>query len=300
MPNLRTKFLTVPPLDEVLGGAVGRVRRQPLRPQAKALLRPLDHPLLRRHLGLADRGGRFHIDDDGVLQVDQVVGAIGEEGEPAVCSRPTRGRVGMRDKLWHNRRRRAEGGIIEHRQILSHGMVRRLGGLPLATRHAALPVSIGLDHAGVDREAFAANQSLGHAALHGRLEHLAQQIALAEATVPVLREGRVVGHRAIEPEPAEPTVGEVQVNLFAQPPLRANAEAIADSSAPGRSRADPTRCKTAPACSAPRRGRQTDLSTATDAPPAHDVRAKTRRTELPARSDVPPSSACTPQSPALD
>jgi VanZ family protein len=58
------------------------------RPKAKALLRPIDHPLLRRHLGLADRSGRLDIDDDGIHQVDQVVGAVGEEGEPAIGSRP--------------------------------------------------------------------------------------------------------------------------------------------------------------------------------------------------------------------
>jgi hypothetical protein len=42
---------------EVLGRTVTGVCRQPLRPQAKALLRTLDHPALRRHLGLTDRGG---------------------------------------------------------------------------------------------------------------------------------------------------------------------------------------------------------------------------------------------------
>ena len=44
----------------------------------------------------------------------------------------------------------------------------------------------------------------------------------------VLGEGRVVQHRAIQAEPAEPAIGEVQVDLFAQPPLGADAAAIAD------------------------------------------------------------------------
>jgi hypothetical protein len=65
------------------------------------------------------------------------------------------------------------------------------------------PVSIGLDHAGVDREPLATDQPLGDAALYGRLEHLAQQIAIAETAVPVFREGRVVRHRAVETELAE-------------------------------------------------------------------------------------------------
>src|SRR6266446_5447058 len=46
----------------------------------------------------------------------------------------------------------------------------------------------------IDGKALAAHQSLGHAAPHGRLEYLAQQIAVAEAAVSVLREGRMVRH----------------------------------------------------------------------------------------------------------
>jgi hypothetical protein len=38
----------------------------------------------------------------------------------------------------------------------------------------------------------------------------------------------VVRHVAIETQSAEPAIREVQVNLFAQPPFRADAEAIAD------------------------------------------------------------------------
>src|SRR5213596_3657556 len=59
------------------------------------------------------------------------------------------------------------------------------------------------------------------------VEELAQQVALAEASVPVLGEGRMVRHVAVEAEPAEPAVSEVEVNLLAQPPLRADAEAVA-------------------------------------------------------------------------
>jgi len=78
----------------------------------------------------------------------------------------------------------------------------------------------------------APDQPLIDAALQHRLEQPPQQIALAKAAMPVLREGRVVGHRAIEPEPAEPPVGEIQMDLFAQPPLRADAEAVADDQHP--------------------------------------------------------------------
>jgi hypothetical protein len=50
--------------------------------------------------------------------------------------------------------------------------------------------------------------------------------------MPILGEGRVVRHLAIEAEPTEPTVSEVQMNLFAQPTFRANAVAVANQQHP--------------------------------------------------------------------
>ena len=38
----------------------------------------------------------------------------------------------------------------------------------------------------------------------------------------------MIGHVAVEPEPAKPAIGQVQMDLLAQPPLRADAEAVAD------------------------------------------------------------------------
>jgi hypothetical protein len=51
-----------------------------------------DHPLGRGHLGLTQRGRGLDVDDHGVTQIDQVVGAIGEEGLPAAGARPARRR----------------------------------------------------------------------------------------------------------------------------------------------------------------------------------------------------------------
>ena len=90
-----------------------------------------------------------------------------------------------------------------------------------------LAARLGTDEAGVHGKAVPAHQALVDAALHRHLEQPAKQVAVAEATVPVLREGGVVGHGPLQPETAEPPVGEVQVHLLAQPPLRADAEAIA-------------------------------------------------------------------------
>ncbi len=53
--------------------------------------------------------------------------------------------------------------------------------------------------------------------------------------MPILGEGRVVRHLAIEAELVEPAVGEVQVHLLAQPPFGANAKAVANKQHPDES-----------------------------------------------------------------
>jgi hypothetical protein len=87
----------------------------------------------------------------------------------------------------------------------------------------SLLVGIGSNQAGIDRKGSPIDQPFGHAAPDHGLEQLSQQIAVPEPTMPILGEGRVVRHLAVEAEPTEPAVSEVQVNLLAQPPLRTNA-----------------------------------------------------------------------------
>jgi hypothetical protein len=72
----------------------------------------------------------------------------------------------------------------------------------------------------------------GHAAPDHGLKQLSKQIAVTEAAMPIFGKGRVVRHLAIEAEPTEPTVSEVQVNLFAQPPFGTNAVAVANQQHP--------------------------------------------------------------------
>jgi hypothetical protein len=50
----------------------------------------------------------------------------------------------------------------------------------------------------------------------------------AEPAVAIDREGRVVRNLVVEIEAAEPAIGEVQRDLFAKPPLKANAVAVTD------------------------------------------------------------------------
>ena len=79
-----------------------------------------------------------------------------------------------------------------------------------------------------EAEALAANQTFGDAAGYDGLEQAAKEITVAEAAVAVLREGRMVGDRVRQVEPAKPAIGEVEMNLLAQPPLRADAHDVAD------------------------------------------------------------------------
>ena len=89
-----------------------------------------------------------------------------------------------------------------------------------------MAVCIGDDHAGVDGQGFAAHQPLAHAARCCRFEQLTQKIAVAEAAMAALGRGRVVGRAAIEAQPAEPAIDQIEVNLVTQPPLGADAVAL--------------------------------------------------------------------------
>src|SRR5262249_9439852 len=64
------------------------------------------------------------------------------------------------------------------------------------------------------------------------LEYFPEDIAVAEATVAIDRECRVVRNSVVEIEPAEPTVGKVQLNLLARPSLKADAVAVTHNQHP--------------------------------------------------------------------
>ena len=95
-----------------------------------------------------------------------------------------------------------------------------------------LPLRTPRSKPSVDREAFPAHQAFAQTTLDDRLEQVPQDIALPETTVPVAREGRMVRHLAVEPEPAEPAIGEVEVYLLAQPPFGPDAHAVAHDQHP--------------------------------------------------------------------
>jgi len=145
--------------------------------------------------------------------------------------RPPRRRIARRDELRRHLGCRAERGIVEDGQIFFDGTAGRIRRQAGTTLDAVAVAGIGMDQTGVDGKPFAAHQPLGNAALQYALEQTPQQVAVTKPAMAVLREGRVIRHRALKSQPAKPSVGEVQVHLLAQPPLRADAEAVADNQA---------------------------------------------------------------------
>jgi len=177
---------------------------------------------------LADRGGRFDIDNDRVVDIDQIVGGVGKEGLSAMGSGPTGRRIDRRDELGRDFGRRSESSVVENSQILLNSPTCSFRRKPFLTLDPVLPAGVRLDQAGIDRKAFAANQTLCDAALQDRLKNASQEIALAETAMPVLRESGMIGDIAVEPEPAKPPVRQIEVGLFAEAPLGADTEAVPD------------------------------------------------------------------------
>src|SRR6185369_14704419 len=78
--------------------------------------------------------------------------------------------------------------------------------IDLVRRLAMIAASIGLDHAGINGEAFTLDQASIHAGPHHSLEQLPEDVAAAEPTVAIDRERRVVRHPVVKIEPAEPPI----------------------------------------------------------------------------------------------
>jgi hypothetical protein len=73
--------------SEVLGRAVRRIGSKALRPDAEPILHAINHPSGGCQLSLAHCRACLVIHDHGVFQINQVVGAVGEEGLAALGAR---------------------------------------------------------------------------------------------------------------------------------------------------------------------------------------------------------------------
>ena len=59
--------------------------------ESEALCGPLDHALGGENFCLPDRCGRFNVDNDRILNIDQIVGRVSKESLSAMGTGPARG-----------------------------------------------------------------------------------------------------------------------------------------------------------------------------------------------------------------
>src|SRR5262249_40949987 len=128
------------------------------------------------------------------------------------------------------------GLLVATRQILANCagslLTVQLAARELGAGKAAYSARIGLHHAGIHRKAFTADQAFPDAPLHHRLEYKAEGIALAKAPMAVFLGTREPRHYFFKAQPTEPPVSQIEMNLFAQPTLRANAKTVAHQQHP--------------------------------------------------------------------
>ena len=159
-----------------------------------------------------------------------MIDAVGELHLVAPARGPGRRRIRRRHRLWRLSRIDRRVLALQRREVFTD---RALGLLLVAPVDVAaldplVAAGVGLDHAGIDRKAFAADQPDLHARRHHALAHQPKRGALTEAAMAVDRERRMVRHCFFEAKPAEPPVGEIEPDLVAQSPLGTNRVAIAD------------------------------------------------------------------------
>src|SRR5260370_36855503 len=95
-----------------------------------------------------------------------------------------------------------------------------------------ITAGIALHHAGVDREPFALDKTRVHARPNHTFEYVPEDVALAEAAMPIDRECRVIGNPVVEVEPTEPAIGKMQLDFVAELALRTDTVAVGDDQHP--------------------------------------------------------------------
>src|SRR5262247_1612638 len=177
------------------------------------------------------------IEYHGILDVDHIVQPVAELHSFVGLGRPCRLRVRRRDHLGRlalvTARPFALGpaaiaiicGIDRIRrfsfeccQILSHStlLTLLLGPIDLGRRLTVIAARIRLHDARVHRKSLALDQAGRHTGRNDALEYVAKDIALPEPVQPVLRERRMVRNLVVEIEPAEPPIGQMQLDFLGQ------------------------------------------------------------------------------------
>ncbi|OJI92166.1 hypothetical protein PFRI_36330 [Planktotalea frisia] len=142
----------------------------------------------------------------------------------------------MSSKLGLGRGGRTKSLVVQCVEIFLHCAWRIIGvshtGCPIFRVAGVLFLDICTDQAGIDCKSLATHEPFRHAARNGRLKYVAQKVTLPEPTVAVLGKRRMIRDAVTKVQAAEPAIGQVQMNLFAQAALRADAGAIAHKQHP--------------------------------------------------------------------
>ena len=178
-------------------------RRNPLGLEVEACRDPIEHGLDRIDLDRDPGRRRLDVDDHPAQEIDQVIDAVGELHLVAPARGPGRRRIGRRHRLWRLSRIDRRVLALQRRQVLTDRPLGRLLVAPVdfAALDPLVAAGVGLDHAGIDGKAFAADQPDLHARRHHALEHQPKRGALTEAAVAVDRERRMVRHCRFEATP---------------------------------------------------------------------------------------------------
>jgi hypothetical protein len=124
---------------------------------------------------------------------------------------------------------------IENSELLADCMgylFRLRPGDRLVARNSLLLIHIRLDQARIDRKRFATYKPSRDAHCHHPLKHPPQSMALTEAFVAGSAEHRMIGNLIFDAEPAEPAIGQINLYLRAQPPLRTQCKHLPDQQHP--------------------------------------------------------------------
>jgi hypothetical protein len=168
-----------------LGRAVAPIRDQARRGDIELFSRAVEHCFSRADFRLANGGRRLDIHNHRMLQIDEIVVGVGISGDGVGRSCVAGRRIGWRDHLRLDRRRAAEGRVVENRQIFRDCATGgRIEILDLGDASSSMRVRH--DYAGVNCESFASHDPFLDAARNHGLEQFPQQIALAETAVAVL------------------------------------------------------------------------------------------------------------------
>ena len=174
-----------PPANQSLGRAVTCIGDQARRSDFELFGGAVEHRLGRADFGLANGRRRLDVHNHRRLEIDEIVVGIGVDrrlvGRGCVAGRW----IGRRDRLRLDRRRFAEGRVIEDRRYSATCDSRSDRGLRPCERPRLRCASATIMLASTAK-ASPPHDPFLHPALHHRLEQLAQQIALAETAVAVL------------------------------------------------------------------------------------------------------------------